>query len=47
MTKRKNPAAVTLGRRGGIARAQKRSKEELSEIGRKGATARWGKVRKP
>ena len=43
--KRKDAAAVKLGRRGGLARARKRSKKELSEIGRKGATARWQKAR--
>jgi len=43
----KNLAAVQLGRRGGLkggpARAAKLSKKKLSEIGRKGARARWGK----
>ena len=41
----KNPAAVELGRRGGLkggkARAAKLSKEERSEIARKAARARW------
>ena len=37
----KDPAAVNLGRRGGQARAANRTKEELSEIGRRGAQARW------
>lgn len=41
----KNKYAVLLGRRGGKkggpARAAKLSKEELSEIGRKGALIRW------
>jgi hypothetical protein len=41
---RKNPEAVKLGRLGGQARARKRSKEELSRIGRKGAVARWKKT---
>jgi hypothetical protein len=40
----KNPAAVALGRLGGLkggkARAKNLSKEQLSEIGRKGAKAR-------
>ena len=44
---KKNPAAVALGRKGGKkdgkARAEKLSKEQLSEIGRKGAATRWGK----
>lgn len=46
----KNPAAVALGRLGGIkggpARAKKLSKAKLSEIGRKAAIARWRKTRK-
>jgi hypothetical protein len=46
MKKRKNPAAVALGKRGGLARAKKASKKMLSKIGRKGATARWKKGRK-
>ncbi len=41
----KNPAAVVLGRLGGLkggkARAKSLTKEQLSEIGRKGAKARW------
>jgi hypothetical protein len=45
--KGKNPAAVYLGRLGGLkggkARARKLSKERRSEIARKAATARWGK----
>lgn len=44
--KRKNAAAVALGRlggrRGGPARAAKLSAKKLSEIGKKGAKARWG-----
>ena len=43
----KDPAAVSLGRKGGLkggkARAEKLTKEKLSEIGRAGAEARWGK----
>jgi hypothetical protein len=42
----KNPAAVALGRLGGLkggkARAKNLSKKKLSEIGKKGAGARWG-----
>jgi general stress protein YciG len=45
--KKKVPAAVELGRRGGKARAINLSKQELSRIGQKGAAARWKKVRKP
>lgn len=41
----KNPAAVELGRKGGLkggkARAQKLSPEQRSEIARKAAQARW------
>jgi len=44
---RKDPAAVALGRRGGLkgglARARKLSPEERSEAARKAAKARWAK----
>jgi hypothetical protein len=47
MAKRKNPAAVALGRRGGKKKVPKgfsmRTAEERSEISRKAAAARWGK----
>ncbi len=43
---RKNPAAVSLGRKGGTARAAKLSESELSAIGKTGAAARWGKAAK-
>ena len=46
MKKQKNPAAVRLGRLGGKARAEKVSREKLSQIGRKGAVARWKKAEK-
>jgi hypothetical protein len=39
----KDPAAQSLGRRGGMARKARLTKEELTEIGRKGAKARWDK----
>ena len=43
----KNPAAVALGRLGGLkggkARAAKLSKKRRSEIAKKAARARWGK----
>jgi hypothetical protein len=43
----KNPAAVALGRRGGLkggkARAAKLTKEQRSEIAKKAASARWKK----
>lgn len=49
MVKRKNPAAVALGRKGGKkggkARAEKLSAEELSEQGRYAVQARWAKYR--
>ncbi len=40
MTQTKNKAAAALGSLGGRARARNLSKEQLSEIGRKGAAAR-------
>jgi len=47
MTEEKNPAAVELGRRGGLkggkARAAKLTPEERSESARKAAKARWAK----
>ena len=43
----KNPAAVALGRlgglKGGVARAKKLSKKRRKEIAQKAAKARWGK----
>jgi hypothetical protein len=43
----KDPAAVSLGRKGGLkggkARAAKLTAEERSAISRKAAAARWGK----
>lgn len=45
--RQKNPAAVMLGRLGGLkggkARMALLSKEERRELGRKAAAARWGK----
>jgi len=45
--KKKNPAAVALGRLGGLkggkARAKKLSKEKRIEIAQKAAKARWEK----
>jgi hypothetical protein len=45
--KRKNPAAVALGRlgglKGGVARAQVLSRAERVEIARRAAQARWQK----
>lgn len=46
----KNPAAVELGRLGGLkggkARAEKLTPEKRSEIAKKAAEARWKKYRK-
>jgi hypothetical protein len=41
MAKKKNPAAVALGKRGGKARLTKMTPEERTEVARKAATARW------
>lgn len=45
--RRKNPAAVALGRRGGLkggkARAASLTAEQRSEIARKAAAKRWSK----
>lgn len=54
MAKRKNPAAVALGRlggkaggpKGGRARAAKLTPERRREIARKAARARWANERK-
>ena len=43
---RKNPAAVSLGRKGGKKRAEILSAQELSEQGRKAVQARWAKAAK-
>ena len=46
MVERKDPAAVRLGRRGGLAsaaeRMEKLSPEQRKEIARAAAKARWG-----
>jgi hypothetical protein len=46
-TSDKNPAAVALGRlgglKGGMARAKSLSPEKRAEIAKKAAKARWGK----
>ena len=43
----KNPAAVALGRlgglKGGVARAKKLTKKQRSEIAKKAAAARWAR----
>jgi hypothetical protein len=41
MAKRKNRAAVELGRRGAKARLKKLTPEKRSEVARKAAAARW------
>lgn len=41
--KKKNPAAVSLGTRGGKARAKKLSKKRRKEIARLGGLKRWKK----
>ena len=50
MAKKKNPAAVALGKRGGKARLKRMSPEQRSEIARKAgqasAVVRWGKKAK-
>jgi hypothetical protein len=43
--KKKNPAAVALGKLGGKARAKNAPPKKLSQIGKKGAAARWGKAK--
>jgi len=50
VAKSKNPAAVTLGRKGGRKRAEKRDWETIpaqqrSELARKAVLARWAKAR--
>jgi len=51
MAKRKNPAAVALGRKGGQKKVPKGvavlSEEERRERARQAAQARWGKRKKP
>jgi hypothetical protein len=39
----KDPAAVTLGRKGGKARAESMSAKRRAEIAKKAAAKRWGK----
>jgi len=47
--RQKNPAAVTLGRLGGLkggkARAEKLTPKERSKVARRAARARWGEVK--
>jgi len=44
--RKKNPAAVQLGRKGGKKRAQKLTVEQRQESARKAAQARWAKEKK-
>jgi len=46
VTKKKNPAAVALGREGGKRRAEKLSPERRREIARDAIAARWSKRKK-
>jgi len=46
MAKKKNPAAVQLGRRGAKARMTKLSPEHRSEVARTAVNARWAKAKK-
>jgi len=43
-TTRKNPAAVSLGRKGGLAVSKNR--KHMGDIGKLGAKARWSKNKK-
>jgi hypothetical protein len=44
MARKKNPAAVALGRKGGKATAAKLTAAERSESARKAAAARWKRM---
>jgi hypothetical protein len=44
-SKRKNPAAVALGRRGAKARMTKLTPEQRSEVARRAVEARWAKAK--
>ena len=46
MAKRKNPAAVALGKRGAKARMTKMTPEQRSEVAKKAIAARWSAKRK-
>jgi len=46
MKKKKDEAAVNLGRKGGKARAKNLTPEQLSAIGKHAAEVRWKKHRK-
>ena len=42
-TSGKDPAAVSMGKRGGKARAEKMTPERRAEIAKKAAEKRWGR----
>jgi hypothetical protein len=44
-SKRKNPAAVALGRRGARVRMRKLTPEQRSEIARNAVQVRWNKAK--
>lgn len=46
MVKRKNPAAVSLGKKGGRARTDQMTASERKRLARKAAKARWAKAKK-
>jgi len=43
--RKKDPLAVALGKRGGLARARNLTKEEHVALARKAALARWARPR--
>ncbi len=43
-TSGKDPAAVSMGKRGGKARAERMTPERRAEIAKKAAAKRWGKT---
>jgi hypothetical protein len=45
MEKAKDPAAVSLGKRGGLARLKTMTARERSEAARHAVTVRWAKAR--
>ena len=46
MSDKKNPAAVSLGRKGGKNSRKNLTEEQAAELGRKAALARWGTPKK-
>ena len=45
MEKEKDPAAVALGKRGGLARSRTMTARQRSEAARHAVSARWAKVK--